>query len=249
MVPPAGVPASPPILPPNAGSGASKQPLLEREGHRARIVVSSCVTRRATRFIMPTTASPAEVAAPVREVVHPYPYTIGRIRLNRYLHHLALYAQSLRTNTLPKRVTVLLKPPRMAASLSGWPAMKKLLYVDELMSEIGQRTPPVANRRTVEPLHRLPKTLAEHYAARRKKYTVRLPNIYDADLRRLFSDQRRHRRLEMASTFLRRNRGEIRRPRGKVDGRVSVTRSICVRRMIARCRVLKLHAAVRSGSC
>ena len=34
--------------------------------------------------------------------------------------------------------------------------------------------------------------------------------VRDADLRRLFSDQPQHRRKEAASTFLRRNRGEIR---------------------------------------
>jgi hypothetical protein len=33
------------------------------------------------------------------------------------------------------------------------------------------------------------KTLAEHYADRRRKYTVKFPNTYDADLRRLFSEE------------------------------------------------------------
>ena len=121
--------------------------------------------------------------------------------------------------------------------------MKKLLYVDELMKEIGDRAPPVSNRRLVEPLHRLKKTLAEHYAARRKKYTVRMPNIYDADLRRLFSEQKRHRRLELAATFLRRNRQEIRRLVAKWTGEYQYTLDLVLGDMIARCRVLKLHAA------
>lgn len=163
----------------------------------------------------------------------------------RYVQHLRLwYAQSHPDEDFAETFAVWLKPRSdWRRRYAGWPAMKKLLYVDELMSEIGQRTPPVANRRTVEPLHRLPKTLAEHYAARRKKYTVRLPNIYDADLRRLFSDQRRHRRLEMASTFLRRNRGEIRRLVAKWTGEYQYTLDLVLGDMIARCRVLKLHAA------
>ncbi|HEV8363785.1 MAG TPA: putative zinc-binding metallopeptidase [Gemmatimonadaceae bacterium] len=163
----------------------------------------------------------------------------------RYVQHLRLwYAQSHPDEDFAETFAVWLKPRSdWKRRYAGWPALKKLQYVDELMREIGPRAPLVANRRTLEPLNRLTKTLAEHYAARRKKYTVRLPNIYDADLRRLFSDQKRHRRLEMAATFLRRNRQDIRRLVARWTGEYQYTLDLVLGDMIARCRVLRLHAA------
>ena len=163
----------------------------------------------------------------------------------RYVQHLRLwYAQSHPDEDFAETFAVWLKPRSdWKRRYAGWPALKKLQYVDELMQEIGDRPPPIFNRRMVEPVHRMTKTLAEHYTARRKKYTVRMPNIYDADLRRLFSDQRRHRRLEKASTFLVRNRAEIRRLVAKWTGEYQYTLDLVLGDMIARCRVLNLHAA------
>jgi len=163
----------------------------------------------------------------------------------RYVQHLRLwYAQSHPDEDFAETFAVWLKPRSdWKRRYAGWPALKKLQYVDELLREIGPRAALVTNRRTVEPLNRLTKTLSEHYAARRKKYTVRLPNIYDADLRRLFSDQKRHRRLEMAATFLRRNRQDIRRLVARWTGEYQYTLDLVLGDMIARCRVLRLHAA------
>ena len=126
---------------------------------------------------------------------------------------------------------------------AGWPALKKLQYVDELMLEIGGKRPVVTSRREVEPLHRLRKTLAEHYAQRRKKYTVKFPNTYDADLRRLFSDEPRHRRNEAASSFLRRHRQEIRRLVSRWTGEYQYTLDVVLEEMMGRCSDLRLRVA------
>lgn len=163
----------------------------------------------------------------------------------KYVQHLRLwYAQSHPDEDFAETFAVWLRPRSdWRRRYAGWPAMKKLLYVDGLMEEICNLKPPVSNRRTVEPIQSLRKTLGEHYAARQQKYTVKFPNIYDADLKRLFSDQPRHRKREAASSFLRRNRGEIRRLVAKWTGEYQYTLDVVLGDMIGRCRDLRLRAA------
>lgn len=163
----------------------------------------------------------------------------------RYVQHLRLwYAQSHPDEDFAETFAVWLRPRSdWRRRYRGWPALKKLEYVDELMGEIGATRPVVSSRKEVEPLHRLRRTLAEHYAARRRKYTVKFPNTYDADLRRLFSEEPRHRRNEAASSFLRRNRAEIRRLVSKWTGEYQYTLDLVLTDMIGRCRDLRLRVA------
>jgi hypothetical protein len=115
--------------------------------------------------------------------------------------------------------------------------------VDELMREIGDTTPPVRTRRTVEPLGSLRKTLGQHYDKRRAQYSIAYPDIWDGDLRRVFSDDPRYRRNEAASRFLRRNRSELRRLVSRWTGEYQFTLDLVLTNMIGRCRVLKLKVA------
>jgi hypothetical protein len=71
---------------------------------------------------------------------------------------------------------------------------------------------------------------------------VTFPNTYDADLRRLFSEEPRHRRQETAARFLRRNKGEIRRLVAKWTGEFQYTLDLVLDDMIGRCRDLRLRA-------
>ncbi|HSA56881.1 MAG TPA: putative zinc-binding metallopeptidase [Gemmatimonadaceae bacterium] len=163
----------------------------------------------------------------------------------RYVQHLRLwYAQSHPDEDFAETFAVWLRPRSdWRKRYAGWPALKKLEYVDELMAEIGGQRPSVTTRRVVEPLHRLGKTLAEHYVQRRRKYTVKFPNIWDADLRRLFSEEPRHRRNETASSFLRRNKTEIRSLVSKWTGEYQYTLDVVLNDMIGRCRDLRLRVA------
>jgi hypothetical protein len=92
-------------------------------------------------------------------------------------------------------------------------------------------------------VNRLSKTLAEHYADRRRKYTVKFPNTYDADLRRLFSEEPRHRHNERAATFLGRNKAEIRRLVSRWTGEYQYSLEVVLNDMIGRCRDLRLRVA------
>jgi hypothetical protein len=109
------------------------------------------------------------------------------------------------------------------------------------MNEICEQKPPIATRRVIDPLNKLRHTLGQHYESRREKYTVKFPNTYDADLRRLFSDEPRHRRGQTAASFLRRNKGEIRRLVAKWTGEFQYTLELVLDDMIGRCRDLRLR--------
>ncbi len=163
----------------------------------------------------------------------------------RYVQHLRLwYAQSHPDEDFAETFAVWLRPRSdWRQRYAGWPALKKLQYVDDLMDEIGARRPVVARRSEVDPLHSLRKTLAEHYSARRRKYTVTFPNIYDGELKRLFSDEPRHRRNEAASSFLRRYKTEIRRMVSRWTGEYQYTLETVLNQMIGRCGHLRLRVA------
>jgi putative zinc-binding metallo-peptidase len=143
----------------------------------------------------------------------------------RYVQHLRLwYAQSHPDEDFAETFAVWLRPRSdWRSRYAGWPALKKLRYV-------------------IDPLSKLTHTLAQHYESRREKYTVKFPNTYDADLRRLFSDEPRHRRQEPAARFLRRNKSEIRRLVAKWTGEFQYTLGLVLDDMIGRCKDLRLRA-------
>jgi hypothetical protein len=161
----------------------------------------------------------------------------------KYVQHLRLwYAQSHPDEDFAETFAEWLRPRSdWRKRYRGWPAYRKLLYVDELMEGLAHRKPVVTSRRQVEPIQQLRTSLEEHYRARRRKYTVVFPDIYDSDLRRLFSDQPLHRRMEAASSFLRRHRGEVRRLVARWTGEYQYTLDTVLENIIGRCRHLGLR--------
>ncbi|HUF28263.1 MAG TPA: putative zinc-binding metallopeptidase [Gemmatimonadaceae bacterium] len=161
-----------------------------------------------------------------------------------YVQHLRLwYAQSHPDEDFAETFAVWLRPrTEWRKRYAGWPALRKLEYVDELMAELAGTSPLVSRRTVVEPLRMVTRTIAEHYAERKEKYSVSVPDIYDRDLRRLFSDSPRHRNQPRAAAFLRRNRGEIRRMVSKWTGEYEFTLDVVLAHMIRRARELRLRA-------
>jgi hypothetical protein len=162
----------------------------------------------------------------------------------RYVQHLPLwYAQSHPDEDFAETFAVWLTPrSNWRKRYAGWPALKKLEYVDELMGEIANQKPSLTRRLKVDPLSRLTQTLAEHYEKKRAHYAVGHPASYDRDLLRIFSNDPRHRRSLAASTFLRRNRAKIRQIVSKWTGEYQLTLDAVFDDMIGRCRELKLRA-------
>jgi len=162
-----------------------------------------------------------------------------------YVQHLRLwYAQSHPDEDFAETFAVWLKPRSdWRRRYADWPALRKLEYVDELMAEIATAKPALTGRQRVDPLSRLSRRLAEHYERRRKLYAVDPPAIYDRDLRRIFSDDRGHRRAPAAAGFLRDNRATIRRMVAKWTREYQPALDAVFDDMTARCRDLGLRAA------
>jgi len=162
----------------------------------------------------------------------------------RYVQHLRLwYAQAHPDEDFAETFAVWLRPRSdWRRRYEGWPALRKLEYVDELMEEIGDARPVVNSRQQVDPIRSLRKTLAQHYEERRKLYQIDYPDTYDRDLRRIFSDLPEHRHAPAASTFLRKNRRKIRRMVARWTGEYQLTLDQVLGEMIGRCRALRLRA-------
>jgi hypothetical protein len=129
---------------------------------------------------------------------------------------------------------------------AGWPALKKLEYVDDLMGEIGPQRPQLRHIERVDPLSKLNETLGEHYRKKLALYAFDTPKTYDRDLRRLFpADPIKHRRAEAASTFLRRHRARVRKLVATWTGEYQLTLDSVLDDMIVRCRELNLRAVGR----
>jgi len=161
-----------------------------------------------------------------------------------YVQHLRLwYAQSHPDEDFAETFAVWLAPrSNWRKRYDGWPALKKLSYVDGLMAEVADEKPVLARRRQVDPLSRLTYTLAEHYERKLAHYAIDSQKTYDRDLQRIFSDDPKHGNSPAASTFLRQNRAKIRQMVSKWTGEYQLTLDAVLDDMIGRCRELKLRA-------
>jgi hypothetical protein len=100
----------------------------------------------------------------------------------------------------------------------------------------------LTHREKVDPLNKLTLTLGDYYKKKRALYVVDTPKTYDRDLRRLFSDDPRHRRSESAAAFIRRNRANVRELVAKWTGEYQLTFDAVLDDMMQRCRELDLRA-------
>jgi hypothetical protein len=154
------------------------------------------------------------------------------------------YAQSHPDEDFAETFAVWLTPgSEWARRYAGWKALRKLEYVDALMKEVAGQEPRVRSRREIEPLRSLQKTLREHYRLRREAYGVAEPELYDRDLRRLFSDAPEHAGHPSAARFLSRLRKEARRRVNRWTGSYQYLIDRVLGEMIERCRELNLRLA------
>ncbi|HTU66254.1 MAG TPA: putative zinc-binding metallopeptidase [Steroidobacteraceae bacterium] len=139
----------------------------------------------------------------------PYPDTYrARPGSRRYVQHLGeWYAQSHPCEDFAETFAVWLKPnSSWRRTYAQWPAFHKLELVDELLSAVRARRPPVRNREIVEPLRENTRTLADHYRRKLRRYNMYRRTVTDHLLERVFTAERNGaRRPVRASTFLRAN--------------------------------------------
>ena len=179
-------------------------------------------------------------ARPYPEFYTPKPYS------KRYVLHLdAWYAQSHPDEDFAETFAVWLTPTsEWRQRYAGWPALKKLEYMDALMRSIRGKPPRVLNAAEVDPLRRLRKTLRQHYRNKRRYYGLDHPGFYDRDLRRLFSESPEYAGNITAAQFLSRIRRPMRRLVSGWTGIYQYTIDQVLEDMIARSRELRLRLAV-----
>lgn len=176
----------------------------------------------------------------------PYPkHYRPKPRSRNYVLHLdAWYAQAHPAEDFAETFAVWLQPGnKWRQRYKGWPALRKLEYVDELMHEIADTPPPVRNRLTVEPISQLKRTLRQHYRKKKMLYADEFPDFYDSDLRKLFSEAPKYRDQPTAASFLRRIRPHLREHVAQWTGTHPYTIDQVLRDMIDRCIELKFRLA------
>ena len=177
----------------------------------------------------------------------PYPefYTPKPYSKSFVLHLDAWYAQSHPDEDFAETFAVWLTPSSLwPQRYIGWPALKKLEYMDELMGSLRDRSARVSSIEEIDPLPKLRKTLRQHYRNKRRYYGVAYPNFYDRDLRRLFSEAPDFSRNITAAQFVARIRRPVRRLVSGWTGIYQYTIDQVLEDMITRCRELRLRLAV-----
>ena len=128
-----------------------------------------------------------------------------------------------------------------ATRYAGWPAQRKLDYMDRLMRELAHRKPRVKSKRKVDPISRLRTTLGEHYRKKREHYGLTHPDFYDSDLRNLFSDSTAYAANPPAAKFVRKIRKDVRATVASFTDSYQYTIDQLLQKVIDRCRELNLR--------
>jgi hypothetical protein len=142
------------------------------------------------------------------ETYRPRPYSRAFVR-----HLPNWYAQAHPDEDFAETFAVWLasSPEEWRQRYQGWKALEKLEYIEKTMRAAIKKPPRVKGGRLIADIAKAKRTLAKHYAARKKLWSSDYPDFYDGDLRRIFGERteddepayafmRRHRRAIVAST-------------------------------------------------
>ena len=144
----------------------------------------------------------------------PYPLSyVPRPGSRRHVLHLGhWYAQSHPTEDFAETFAVWLAPnSTWRNDYADWPALRKLLYVDELMTEIHALPAPVRSRKHIEPLGESRISLREYYADKCAGRDASETGRYDQRLKQVFGARARYPDRPAASTFIRQVRPQLQR--------------------------------------
>lgn len=174
----------------------------------------------------------------------PYPTEYNpNPRSKKFVQHLpGWYAQSHPAEDFAETFAVWLTPrSRWQTRYAGWPALKKLNLVSDMMEELSCAPPKSKTRQKPWSLPKLRYTLRTHYERRRQRFQPGFPDLYDNDLRKIFSSENTYRKNETAASFLRRHRAAIREQVAEFTGEYQLTVDQELKNIIGRCKELKLR--------
>jgi hypothetical protein len=143
---------------------------------------------------------------PYRDRYHVDPFSREFVR-----HILGWYAQKHPDEDFAESFAVWLTPDiDWRREYAGWPAVKKLEYVDRVMGELAEVVPevptPTEDDVPVEAMHY---TIADHYRERAESLPLVDRSHFDGDLRTLFGSVNEAPSTEPAQLFLRRHEREL----------------------------------------
>ena len=162
----------------------------------------------------------------------------------RHVQHLGeWYAQAHPTEDFAETFAVWLQPHSdWRRRYEGWPAKRKLEYVDQVASEIRRHRPAVGARVLVEPLEDNRRTLREHYRRKQQAERRRHRGLTDPLLREVFATPQQARRGALpAATLLRSIRLSLRGTLERESGADRYAAQQLMRLAIERCERLELH--------
>jgi hypothetical protein len=160
------------------------------------------------------------------------------------LHLPAWYAQAHPAEDFAETFAVWLTGSGWKRQYKGWPALKKLEYVDQIMKAIAGKRPLTRSRQRFEDLPEIMMTLREHYRVKRRHYAFHWTADYDHGLQRVFSSEPRYTQRPSAITFLRRHRRELCQEVAEGTGVHSYAIHQMLMPMMNRCRELKLRLSL-----
>jgi hypothetical protein len=174
---------------------------------------------------------------PYPEYYSPRPYSKSFV-----LHLDPWYAQSHPDEDFAETFAIWLTPnSQWRDRYAGWPALKKLEYMDTLMNDLRGKRPPVQNKKILDPYPKYKKTLREHYQKRKAKYGKEHPSFYDKDLRILFSSEAEFGKNPTAASLIKRRRQMIRATVSRWTGAYQYTTDQVLDAIVQRCVELNLR--------
>jgi len=174
---------------------------------------------------------------PYPEFYRPKPYSRSYV-----LHLDSWYAQAHPSEDFAETFAVWLRPRSpWRTQYTGWPAFRKLDYVNQVMRELRGSKPVVVSRKRLDSLSTIRKTLREHYEEKRNRYGIEHPHVYDRDLQRVFSTKSDVSVGPTAASLLRKHRASLRKRISQWTGEYQYTIDQVLSEMILRCQELKLR--------
>jgi hypothetical protein len=156
------------------------------------------------------------------------------------------YAQSHPVEDFAETFAVWFRPnPTWKRGYKGWPALKKLEYMDRLMKELAGKSAPNKSKAKMEPIRELKKTLGEYYEEKKSRFGLdENEAIYDQDLLRLFSTNEEFKKNISAARFIRKNSRELRTKLARWTGQYSYLIQDFIDQIIYRCEDLNLRVCM-----
>lgn len=175
----------------------------------------------------------------------PYPESYKPNPTSRsYVLHLGYwYAQAHPLEDYAETFAVWLRPgSRWRSRYKKWAALKKLIFIDQMMKSLSGKRTKNWYRSKVLPLSELKITIREFYRRKTGQYSsFEYPPFLDKDLLRMFSLEKRHAHRPTAASFLRKHRAEWCRIVSEGTGVHAYTVNHVLQNAIERAKELKLR--------